>query len=239
MGMNIGAKIQTLRKQKGLSQEQLAAELGVSRQAVSKWEAEQSIPDLDKVVSLCDYFDISSDYLLRDIGESNAELTLPSPAEEKEPERDVNTYYNEETASDYSHADSGGAEKKRRLSAILLAISIMLYIMCVIPPIAIQDNVIGPIVMFVMIAAATGLIIYRSIAFSKPEQRQSTAVYEKNNDPVRKAIACCVWAADIAAYFIVSFATGAWYITWLIFPIGGAAGTIALSVYDLVRSDGK
>ena len=50
MKMTIGTKIQTLRKQRGLSQEQLAETLGVSRQAVSKWEAEQSVPDIDKII---------------------------------------------------------------------------------------------------------------------------------------------------------------------------------------------
>lgn len=48
--MNIADRIQTLRKTKGLSQEQLADEIGVSRQAVSKWESEQTTPDLEKII---------------------------------------------------------------------------------------------------------------------------------------------------------------------------------------------
>lgn len=236
--MNIGRKIQLLRKQKGLSQEGLAEIIGVSRQAVSKWEAGQSMPDLDKVVAICDYFDVSTDYILRD-AEHTAESA--SASEGGSLPKEENTYYNciEPQKTYYDESEKEADEKKRRLSAFLLAVSVMFYIMCVIPPIAIRDDVIGPVVMFVMIAVATGLIIYRSIAFSKLPQRQNTAVYEKENDSVRKAITGCVWAADIAAYFIVSFATGAWYITWLIFPIGGAVSTIASAVYDLVRSDEK
>ena len=63
--MNLAQRIQTLRKQKGLSQENLAHELGVSRQAVSKWESEQAYPDLDKIILLSDYFKVSTDYLLK------------------------------------------------------------------------------------------------------------------------------------------------------------------------------
>lgn len=48
--MNIADRIQTLRKTKGLSQEQLADAIGVSRQAVSKWESEQTTPDLEKII---------------------------------------------------------------------------------------------------------------------------------------------------------------------------------------------
>lgn len=65
--MNIGDRIQSLRKTKGLSQEQLAEKIGVSRQAVSKWESEQSTPDLDKVIIMSEYFDVTTDYLLKGI----------------------------------------------------------------------------------------------------------------------------------------------------------------------------
>ena len=54
--MNIGDRIQTLRKLRGISQEELADKIGVSRQAVSKWESEQSTPDLVKVILLSDFF---------------------------------------------------------------------------------------------------------------------------------------------------------------------------------------
>lgn len=63
--MNIANRIQQLRKTKGISQEELANLIGVSRQAVSKWESEQSIPDIDKVIALSDYFQVSTDYLLK------------------------------------------------------------------------------------------------------------------------------------------------------------------------------
>lgn len=54
--MNIADRIQHLRKSKGISQEELADKIGVSRQAVSKWESEQSTPDLEKIIIMSDFF---------------------------------------------------------------------------------------------------------------------------------------------------------------------------------------
>lgn len=65
--MTIADRIQSLRKQKGMSQEELADKIGVSRQAVSKWESEQSTPDLDKVVIMSELFEVTTDYLLKGI----------------------------------------------------------------------------------------------------------------------------------------------------------------------------
>ena len=56
-----------MRKTKGLSQEELAEKVGVSRQAVSKWESEQSIPDIDKVIIMSEFFDVTTDYILKGI----------------------------------------------------------------------------------------------------------------------------------------------------------------------------
>ena len=50
--MNMADRIQYLRKTNGISQEELADKLGVSRQAVSKWESEQSLPDLGKIITI-------------------------------------------------------------------------------------------------------------------------------------------------------------------------------------------
>ncbi len=65
--MNIADRIQNLRKSRGISQEELADIIGVSRQAVSKWESEQSIPDIEKVILLSNYFETTTDYLLKGI----------------------------------------------------------------------------------------------------------------------------------------------------------------------------
>ena len=62
--MTLGEKLKMLRASRGLSQEQLAAELDVSRQAISKWECGDSTPDLDKLRTICTYFGVTTDYLI-------------------------------------------------------------------------------------------------------------------------------------------------------------------------------
>jgi len=67
--MILADKIMQLRKQNGWSQEELAEKLGVSRQAVSKWESGASVPDLNRILQMSDLFGVSTDYLLRDNAE--------------------------------------------------------------------------------------------------------------------------------------------------------------------------
>ena len=64
--MTIGEKITHLRIANKISQEQLAEKLGVSRQSVSKWEMDQSLPHIDKVLLICELFSLSADELLHD-----------------------------------------------------------------------------------------------------------------------------------------------------------------------------
>lgn len=63
--MNMADRIQYLRKAKGISQEELAEQIGVSRQAVSKWESEQSSPDLEKIIIMSEFFGVTTDYILK------------------------------------------------------------------------------------------------------------------------------------------------------------------------------
>lgn len=72
--MDFSEKLQELRKSKGMSQENLAGELGVSRQAVSKWESGQSLPESEKLIALSDFFGVSLDDLVRG-AESRTEKT--------------------------------------------------------------------------------------------------------------------------------------------------------------------
>lgn len=64
--MTLAEKLLSLRMEKGLSQEDLAEQIGVSRQSVSKWETGQSVPDLDKIIKLADLFGVTVDELVRE-----------------------------------------------------------------------------------------------------------------------------------------------------------------------------
>lgn len=99
--MILADKIAMLRKQKGWSQEDLAEQLGISRQSVSKWESGNSIPDLDKIVRMSGIFNVSTDFLLKDEIEETIQPVQQEPdvgySYEKDPLRSIsldeaNTY---------------------------------------------------------------------------------------------------------------------------------------------------
>ena len=75
--MTLGEKLKMLRASRGLSQEQLAAELDVSRQAISKWECGDSTPDLDKLRTICTYFGVTTDYLIWENEEDTPKAAVP------------------------------------------------------------------------------------------------------------------------------------------------------------------
>ena len=77
--MTLGMKLQLLRKQNGLSQEQLADRLNVSRQAISKWELDAALPDTANVIALSRLFRVSTDYLLKDDMETPVEGASKKP----------------------------------------------------------------------------------------------------------------------------------------------------------------
>lgn len=64
--MNLGEKLFKLRKEKGLSQENLAEQIGTTRQAISKWENNQGFPEVEKLLQLSNIFEVPVDYLLKD-----------------------------------------------------------------------------------------------------------------------------------------------------------------------------
>ena len=170
--MILADKIMNLRKKAGWSQEELAQQLNVTRQSVSKWEGAQSVPDLDKIVQMSRIFGVSTDYLLKD--ELEEQGPAPSLAEQP-PRRRVSM----EEASRYLAL--------RRAAAPKLALATFL---CVISPITlillgglseysarITENTaagIGLIVLIVLVAAAVGIFLscgaqVREFAFLETE----------------------------------------------------------------------
>ena len=213
--MTIGVKIQNLRKQKGLSQEQLAEAVGVSRQAVSKWEAEQSVPDIDKIILICDYFGVTTDYILRDEEMSCIETVQSTNKGEEEKDMD-----------------------NKKKSTLLLTVAVMLYILCAVP-IIIIPNQVGLVLLLVMVAVATGLMIFRSRLNSSDKKDENEEEPPKPENPILKAVKRCVWILAVVVYIVISFSSGAWYITWLVFPITGAIIDVIKACFDLKDGDNK
>lgn len=133
-------------------------------------------------------------------------------------------------------------EKSRRRSAILIPIAVALYILCIIPTMLISSDM-GTVLMFIMIAIATGLLIYNNMMKVNYRKMNDTVVEEfrewnmsnRADRQIYKALSGALWAIVLALYFIISFATMAWYVTWVIFLIGGALNGVLKAVFDLIR----
>jgi transcriptional regulator with XRE-family HTH domain len=80
--MTLGCKLQILRKKSGLSQEQLAEQLNVSRQSISKWELGESLPDIENIIQLSEVFKVTIDFLCKGEVESDNDLPVVKAAEQ-------------------------------------------------------------------------------------------------------------------------------------------------------------
>ena len=156
-------KLIQLRKKNGLSQEELADKVGVSRQAVSKWESAQSIPDIDKVIALSGLFGVSIDYLLKD--EIEIEDSVPLEEEKKK----------------VSISKANECITKRQKAAQQIALGVAV---CVCSPIVLillaglSDSgyvkeslaaLFGIIFLFVLIAIAVTIFVYSGLQISEYE----------------------------------------------------------------------
>lgn len=117
---------------------------------------------------------------------------------------------------------------------VFRAIGIALYILCPVPMIVLDElgmTTLGICGMLTLVAAATALMI---LSASKKQPQDST--YYSAQAPeseLSKSISSLIWTIGLAAYFILSFLTGAWHITWVIFPIIGAVKGLVKAILDL------
>lgn len=158
--MILADKIIMLRKKLGLSQEELADKLGVSRQSISKWEGALSTPDLNKIIALSKIFGISTDFLLKDDIEITSEGILAEDADDYPPRRKVTM----EMATDYLKKSEENSKK--------ISLGVLL---CVLSPVtlialagvadaytSVSEELcaaIGMVVLLVMIAIAVFLFV--------------------------------------------------------------------------------
>ena len=173
--MILADKIIELRKKNGWSQEELAEKLEVSRQAVSKWESAQSVPDMNRVLLLSKVFGVSTDYLLKDELGEEAARTEPLPEEAGEPLRKV------------SMAEAQDFLRYRRKSAGRISLGVLL---CILSPVALillasaqeegllalsdeQAVALGLLPLFLLIGGAVALFVTSGLAGKKFEYLSS------------------------------------------------------------------
>jgi len=136
-------------------------------------------------------------------------------------------------------------ENARQKSAMLTAVAVMMYILCVLPLVILTllnipgAYIVGIPLMFGMVAVATGLLIYNSMTKPKHYKESDTMVEEfrewqsdnHGRNQMRKAISSALWSLIVVAYIIISFTTGAWHISWVIFVAGGAIESFINIIY--------
>ena len=216
--MNFGETLFKLRKEKNLSQEDVADKLNVTRQTVSKWETNQSTPDFDKILPLCELFEISTEELLTG----------------KKPEE------NNEKVVEVEQEKAPTKEEVRKKSAEVVSTSVFIYIaavavLIVAIPVFGMNPIIATALFLCMIAWATARIIRHFMSIPKFEKSKE----EKQETEIIKQINGIVGAICAIIYFIVSFATMAWYITWVIFIIDGLICQIIKLLFMLKDKEGK
>ena len=169
-------KLIDLRKKNGWSQEELAEKLNVSRQAVSKWEGAQSIPDMTRIIQLSELFGVSTDYLLKD------NLEQAEPAQESAEEGTAPRTVSMEEANAFLNTKE---ENSRRV-----ALGAML---CILSPVALillggaqafgllnwsEETVggVGLVILMLLIIPAVGLFIVSNLRISRYEYLEKEPV---------------------------------------------------------------
>ena len=206
---NLGERLYELRKDKKLSQEEVADKLNVTRQTISKWETDQSMPDFDKIVPLCELYGISPNELFIKL------------------ERKENTNNNENLIST--------EEEKIKLNkkAKGIAISVILYFLSVIwvmitIPVMNMNPIVASSIFLLICGIATGIIVYVCIVYKKEKNKEETEL-----DKIRNQISNVVAIIVTIIYLIISFKTMAWHLTWIIWIIFGLFEEILKLIFML------
>ena len=158
--MNLADKITALRRQRGLSQEELADMLDVTRQSVSKWEGGQSVPDIQKILQLSAIFKVSTDYLLKD--EEGEEIISRSDA--PSPNTGNAVKLSRERADEYLAQQKSNAVRYAVATALCILSPLVLIVLNLSPALekigVAAAEITGICVLFVLVAIGVGIFIY-------------------------------------------------------------------------------
>lgn len=119
---------------------------------------------------------------------------------------------------------------------LLRAVGIALYILCPIPLIILSQfalEILGLSLLLVLVAVATVLMIVtgRNDEHETPETEHEEIL--SSQQALRKSIAGLIRTISLAGFFVISFLTGAWHVTWLIFPLAAAVRGLVFAILDL------
>ncbi len=203
--MSLGEKLYNLRKSKGLSQEEVADRLNVTRQTVSKWETGDSKPDFDKIIPICKLYNISTESLL-----SEGDISIQHPKEKQSKKRAISI-----TVSIFLY--------------FLSVITIILFEELG------YNEIIGVCGFLMLCGTATCILVYQGIAFKKDEVISKNNLEESisSKDKQVKSICELVELITLIIYLVISFLTMAWHITWIIWLIDAAIESVIKLIYGM------
>lgn len=146
---------------------------------------------------------------------------------------------------DYNVYDEKEHEERKK-SAKVTAIAVVLYILSPLMVIICDEfdlnEVVGISFLFIFIAIATGMLVYNNMSKIKKYDKEDDSIVEEiiekktgsyNKKKIKRSISSAVWAVAISMYFIVSFWSMAWNVSWVIFIIGYAVNQIIEAMMDL------
>lgn len=213
--MNLGERLLALRKAKQLSQEEVADRLNVTRQTVSKWETDQSTPDFDKIIPLCELYGITADELLT--GEKQ---------EQKEGRNDNISVKDNDKDKD----DKELVNKKRArgisVSILIYFISVM-WIMIAIPVLK-MNPIVASALFLGIVGFATYYVIYTCMVYGRKKIKE-----EKQDNKLLKQFDSILSLVVLIIYLFVSFKTMAWHITWMIWLVYALIIEIVKLIFSL------
>lgn len=234
--MDLGEKLFELRKEKNLTQDEAAEKLNVTRQTISKWETNQSAPDFDKIVPLCELYGISPNELL--MGEKQA--TNKNEEDDESTWKEAKKHIFTRGKDDKDNYENMTRNQIKQKSAEIVSSSILIFFFAVAfagigTTVMMWNPVIVGCTFLVLIGWGVTRIIKHYMSVPKFEKTKE----EEKQDTVVKQINDIIGGIGVAIYFIVSFATMAWYITWVIFIIIGMINQIVRLIFTLKGDDGN
>lgn len=224
--MSLGNRLYEMRKAKGLSQEKAAELLGVTRQTVSKWETNQSTPDFDKIIPLCELYGISTEELLK--GESSTANDTYIQSSKEGNSDDRFNYYTDAEDDINGSAVTEKPNGSRKKFALFISTAVCMYILSVVPLIAFDGSTVSVVVFFVIIALATMLVVFGVL--SKPKGERAGSDVMTRQKTLYKQITGILSGITLCIFLAVSFISGEWGITWIIWIIYG----IVCKIIDLI-----
>ncbi len=206
--MKLGEMLLNLRKSKQLSQEEAAERLGVSRQTISKWETDQSMPDFDKIIPLCELYGITPDELFT--GEKKDLVGDSIQESSKEELRFL---------------------QKKRASGIgrgILLYFISIVWIAIAIPVCMLNPIVASTIFLLICGIATYIVVYTCIAYKMPKTKK-----EQRENKLRRSIQNIIAIITTITYLLISFTTMAWHITWIMWVVYGLIGEILRLIFML------